>query len=132
MNIKTHKKINQKISGIPLGVEKGESIVKLKTTEEMITDEQGLIHGGFIYSTADYAAMLAVNHPNVVLGKSSFKFIKPMTLNETLFAKAKVIESEAGKKIVKVQVKREEEGSNDIIAEGEFICFIPKKHVLEE
>ena len=53
------------------------AIVELTATPEMEADASGLTHGGFTFGLADYAAMLAVNHPNVVLGSAQTKFTSP-------------------------------------------------------
>jgi uncharacterized protein (TIGR00369 family) len=121
-------KIDETLSGKAIEIAKGQSKVRLNTTSKMIADKRGLIHGGFIFSLADYCAMLTVNHPNVVLSKSSFKFIKPVRKGDIIIAVGKIID-EKGKKIdVHVDVKRE----NQLIGMGTFNCFIPKKHILEE
>jgi acyl-coenzyme A thioesterase PaaI-like protein len=44
----------------------------------MVVDAHGLVHGGFVFGLADYAAMLAVNDPNVVLGAAEARFLKPV------------------------------------------------------
>ncbi len=93
----------------------------------MAVDHSGLVHGGFIFGLADHAAMLAVNHPNVVLGGADVKFIKSVKINESLYAEAKVISSDGKKHIVTVVVKRE----NDAVFSGEFTCFVLEKHVLD-
>ncbi|MBF0527471.1 MAG: thioesterase, partial [Deltaproteobacteria bacterium] len=65
MNILTHQMIDQELCGKPLQVESGFSRVELRTLERMAVDGSGLVHGGFIFGLADYAAMIAVNHPYV-------------------------------------------------------------------
>lgn len=92
----------------------------------MATDDKGLIHGGFTFSLADYAAMVAVNHPNVVLSKASFKFIKPVKVGETIIAIGKV-DKGGEQAIVDVEVKK----GDQLVAMGTFDCYIPKTHVLE-
>ena len=74
MNIQTHKSIDQELCGKPLELGDGHSRVELITTDRMAVDKTGLVHGGFIFGLADYAAMIAVNHPNVVLGASDVRF----------------------------------------------------------
>ena len=74
----THLKINESLSGKIIELKNGYSKVVLETSINMRTDKSGLIHGGFIFSMADYAAMVAVNHPNVVLGGANVKFLKPV------------------------------------------------------
>lgn len=126
MNILTHKKVDQKLCGKPLFVEEGVSRVELYATEEMAVDESGLTHGGFIFGLADYSAMIAVNHPNVVLGAAEAKFLKPVKTKDIVVAEARV-NSKAGKKqTVNVTVSRGDEK----VFEGVFTCFVLDKHVL--
>ncbi|MFX1537335.1 MAG: hotdog domain-containing protein, partial [Promethearchaeota archaeon] len=68
--------------------------------------------------------MLAINHPNVVLGSSNVRFLKPVVEGDLLIAEAQLREILGKKHVVDVNVKKE----NDIVFEGEFICFIPKTH----
>ena len=123
---KTHLKINRKLCGEPVEIMDGSSKVRLTTTTQMAADQYGLIHGGFIFGLADYAAMLAVNHPNVVLGSANVKFLKPVKTGEVLIARARLKNTEERKIIVVVKVKRD----NEVVFEGEFFCFVPEKHVL--
>ena len=126
MKLNTHFKVNNKLSGEPIELREGYSKVKLQTSLDMITDKSGLIHGGFTFSLADYAAMLAVNHPNVVLGGSKSRFLLPAIEGDILIAEAQLVRKEGKKLIVDVNVKRNE----DIIFTGEFTCFTPAKHIL--
>ena len=68
MNIQTHRAIDHALCGRPVRVEADFCRVELTTTPDMAVDASGLVHGGFIFGLADHAAMVAVNHPNVVLG----------------------------------------------------------------
>uniref|UniRef100_A0A832GNM8 PaaI family thioesterase n=1 Tax=Caldimicrobium thiodismutans TaxID=1653476 RepID=A0A832GNM8_9BACT len=126
MEIKTHQKIDQSLSGTPLELNTGFAKVKLKTDERMVADDKGLIHGGFLFSLADYAAMLAVNEETVVLAKAEVKFLKPVVLGDEVIAYATVKEVEGKKRKVEVEVKRGEE----IVFVGEFLCVVPERHVL--
>lgn len=126
MNISTHGHIDQMLCGRPLFVEDGNSTVELVTTQPMAADEKGLVHGGFIFGAADYAAMIAVNHPHVVLGASDVKFLKPVRVGETVTAKAQVQEVKGKKYWVSVSVSRQDEE----VFQGMFTCFILDKHVL--
>ena len=128
MEIRTHEKIDQRLCGKPVRLEENYAEVELETTEEMAADERGLVHGGFIFGQADYAAMLAVNHPNVVLGRANVRFLKPVKVGEKVLAIAKVFSEEGKKRIVDVVVKREDEE----VFKGEFICFVLPKHVLDK
>ena len=126
MNINTHHKIDPAICGQPVLVEKDRCVVELTTTENMTADESGLVHGGFIFGLADYAAMIAVNHPNVVLGGSEVKFLKPVVLKDKVVATARIEAVEGKKRIVGVKIKRDD----DIVFEGKFTCFVLPEHIL--
>ena len=123
----THLKTNPALCGTPTALADGTASVELTTTDAMVVDDHGLVHGGFIFGLADYAAMLAINHPHVVLGKATTKFLRPTKVGAVVVAHAKLSREEGKKKIVEVQVKQAEEP----IFEGEFVCFIPPKHVLD-
>ena len=128
MNIFTHQKTNQELCGNPLLVEEDFSRVELVTTEKMAVDESGLIHGGFIFGLADYAAMIAVNHPNVVLGAADVKFLMPVRVDERVIAEAQVHFKEGKKRKVSVIVKR----GDTKIFKGKFACFVLSEHVLNQ
>lgn len=128
MKNRTHSAINIDLCGTPVKIDKDYSLIRLDTTESMIVDNHGLIHGGFIFGVADYAAMLAVNHPNVVLGSASVEFLHPIKIGETMHAEANVTQTQDKKRTVSVLVRvRHKE-----VFKGLFTCFILKKHVLTE
>jgi len=126
ITIQTHQGINQECFGTVVHLEEGSSRVELLTINSMAVDESGLVHGGYIFGLADYAAMIAVNHPNVVLGSSEAKFLKPVRAGETVIAAATAETRQGKKQIVAVTVMRKE----DVIFSGSFTCFILDKHVL--
>ena len=76
--LNTHESINQDLCGEIHKLELGYVEVELVTTEDMVADDMGLIHGGFVFSAADYAAMAAVNERNVVLVASECQFLSPV------------------------------------------------------
>lgn len=127
MEQRTHNKASEKYCGKITKIEDGESEVEMLLTEDMAVDEKGLVHGGFIFSSADYAAMVAVNHPLVVLAGANVRFIKPTKVGEKIVSKAKVISKDGKKITVSVSTFRGEEK----VFEGTFICVIPQKHVLD-
>ena len=127
MNILTHQKIDRQLCGRPVSVESGTSRVEMSTSTNMVVDDTGLVHGGFIFGLADHAAMIAVNHPNVVLGAAEVKFLKPVKTGETLQAEARVDNRSGKKHIVSTTVTRE----GDTVFEGSFTCFVLERHVLE-
>jgi len=126
MDVKTHALIDKELCGTPVELAQGRSAVRLETLPRMAADASGLLHGGFVFALADYAAMLAVNHPNVVLGASECRFLKPVRAGQELLATANC-EAPQGRKLpVRVKVAC---GDVDVF-EGLFTCFITDKHVL--
>ncbi|AAL81297.1 thioesterase [Pyrococcus furiosus DSM 3638] len=128
MEQKTHNLTSERLVGKPRVIREGYAEVELKTIDEMKVDEKGLVHGGFTFGLADYAAMLAVNEPTVVLGKAEVRFTKPVKVGDVLLAKAQVVEDQGRKKIVDVKVYRGEE----VVLEGKFYCYVLDKHVLDK
>ena len=129
MEQRTHKLTSDRLVGKPVKIEPGRAEVELLTNGEMAVDEYGLVHGGFTFGLADYAAMLAVNEPTVVLGKAEVRFLKPVKVGEKLTAKAVVVKDMGRKKIVKAEVLNE---NCEKVFEGTFHCYVLEKHVLEK
>ena len=91
------------------------------------SDAHRLVHGGFVFGLADHAAMLAVNHPNVVLGSADIRFERPVVVGDALVATAKLRPDGGKKQIVDVHVRR----GDEVVMHGELVCFSPAHHVLE-
>jgi uncharacterized protein (TIGR00369 family) len=128
MDVRTHKLASSRLVGEPIEIISGEyAKAILKTNTEMAVDSGGLIHGGFAFNLADYAAMIAVNEPNVVLVSSNAHFTKPVRAGEELVAEARVNRVEGRRRFVKVTVSSEK----GTVFEGEFLCVVPDRHVLE-
>lgn len=128
MEPNTHPSISRRLCGEPLKLGEGTASVTLTTVAEMAADERGLVHGGFVFGMADYAAMLAVNHPYVVLAGSEVRFLKPVKVGERLVAEARVEATDGRKSRVKVEVLRE----GETVMAGEFRCVTLDRHVLGE
>ncbi len=123
----THRQANPRWVGEVVEVAQGRVIARLETRREMIVDEHGLVHGSFAFGLADYAAMVAVNDPNVVLGAAETRFLAPVKYGETMLASASVIEEKGKKRIVSCSVS-----TDRIVFEGTFTCFALEKHVLAD
>jgi uncharacterized protein (TIGR00369 family) len=123
----THQQISRALCGEPVEIGNGFSRVTLKTLPEMSVDAMGLVHGGFVFGAADYAAMVAVNDPHVVLGAAEVKFLKPVKAGDELSVHARVISGQGKKKTVTVSV----EDSGERVFEGVFTCFVLDAHVLD-
>lgn len=122
----THGKISPNWVGEALELTPGKATARLRTHAEMCADDRGLVHGGFAFGLADYAAMLAVNDPNVVLGAAETRFLAPVRCGETLTARAEVCEESGKKRIVRCSVATER-----VVFEGTFTCFVLERHVFD-
>jgi uncharacterized protein (TIGR00369 family) len=126
MEIRTHQQINHALCGVPVEVGEGSSLVRLSVDDQMAVDGLGLIHGGFVFGLADYAAMIAVNHPNVVLGAAEVRLLKPVKTGDVIQAEATVVSEQGKKRMVEVTVKRDDQA----VLTGTFTCFVLDTHVL--
>jgi len=127
---KTHRSISESLVGKAGSIEPGKSAAaSLVTTKKMQADRTGLVHGGFTFSLADYAAMLAVNDPFVVLLFSGARFVRSVKVGDRLTAHAKVIDSEGSKRKVWCEVVNQKRKK---VFEGEFLCMVLERHVLEK
>ncbi|MCW8838963.1 MAG: PaaI family thioesterase [Thiovulaceae bacterium] len=125
--LKTHQRIHPDYSGRIQRIEQGYVEVVLETIKEMLADDMGLIHGGFIFSAADYAAMAAVNERNVVLVATDCQFLSPVKLGSKVTFKATVRHKEGRKRNVNVEAY-----VLDIkVFEGTFKTVVTERHVLK-
>lgn len=128
MKVNTHEKADARLLGTPILLEKGTAVVELTATEEMTVDDRGLIHGGFTFGLADYAAMLAVNDPLVVLGSADVKFTAPVKIGESMVATGVVDAVDGRRREVSVEVSVGEK----VVLEGTMVCYVLQRHVLDK
>jgi len=102
VTLKTHELINSRYSGDLDEMKEGYAKVRLITTEEMRVDSYGLVHGGFIFCAADFAAMAAVNDPNVVLSGADSSFLSPVRVGDEVVFEANVRHKDGRKREVNV------------------------------
>lgn len=126
MQLNTHLNIDTSLCGKVTKLEENYAEVLLCTTQQMSADAQGLVHGGFVFGAADYAAMCAVNDPYVVLGASSSKFIAPVKVGDAVLCKAKIVTTKGKKSVVEVEAFVNEKP----VFEGDFTTFVLTSHVL--
>jgi uncharacterized protein (TIGR00369 family) len=127
---KTHLLTSPEFVGKVEGIQTDQqATVVLKTTDQMRVDERGLVHGGFTFGLADYAAMTAVNDPYVVLLSSQVKFLKAVISGEVLTAQARITEKDGRKRKVGVEIFNQNQTK---VLEGDFFCLVLQKHVLEK
>jgi len=125
--LQTHESISEDLCGEIQKLEAGQVEIELVTTQDMVADDMGLIHGGFIFGSADYAAMVAVNERNVVLVASECEFLAPVKLGDVVNITAKVRQKEGRKRNVEVEAH-----VLDIkVFAGLFKTVITERHVLK-
>ena len=122
----THLAISARLVGEPIEIEAGSARARLTTGAEMAADEQGLVHGGFVFGLADYAAMLAVNDPNVVLGSADVRFTAPVRVGDEVVATARVTGEKGKKRTVDVSASV----GDRVVLEGTLTAFVLDRHVL--
>lgn len=123
----THLEIDRSLCGAPIELAPGEALVELGTDARMAADARGLVHGGFVFGAADYAAMLAVNDPNVVLGAAQTRFTAPVRVGESVRVRAKLELEKGRKRSVEVSGAV---GEREVFT-GTFTCFVLDQHVLD-
>lgn len=124
----THPSIDRGLCGTPVSLSPGAAEVHLETVPTMAADPKGLVHGGFVFGAADYAAMLAVNDPNVVLGSADCRFTAPVRVGETVVLVAEQTEEKGKKRVLAV---RGAVGEREVFT-GTFTAFVLPGHVLGE
>jgi len=102
VKLNTHLKIDNSLNGNILKLEKDYAKVELKTIDSMRADEEGLVHGGFIFGAADFTAMASVNDPFVVLAKSETKFLAPVKVGQSVLFEGTITNSDGRKQSVEV------------------------------
>lgn len=126
MRPNTHLRIQQDLCGVPTLLEENTAQVTLTTTQIMAADELGLVHGGFIFGAADYAAMLAVNDPNVVLGAAECRFVAPVRVGDQVHIVANITLSNGKKRTVETVATV----NDKTVMTATFTTFVLENHVL--
>ncbi len=126
MQLNTHLKLDNNINGKVIELQEGFSKIQLFTKEFMAADAQGLVHGGFAFCAADFAAMAAVNNPYVVLAKSETKFLAPVKVGETIVFEANIIKQETNRSTIEVIGSV----SSTAVFKGIFYTATLDKHIL--
>lgn len=127
LKLATHLGLNPRLVGLLVSLDDGTATVSLKTVAEMAADDRGLVHGGFVFGAADYAAMAAVNDPNVVLGAADTRFLAPVKVGEVVELLARRAEFKGRKHVVEVTGRV---AGIDVFT-GIFTTFVLDRHVLE-
>ncbi len=124
---RTHLAIDRRLCGEPVSLEEGKATTHFTTTPEMAADERGLVHGSFVFGLVDYAAMLAVNDPFVVLGSADVRFVAPVRVGDEVLATASRTEQKGKKHVLSV---RATVGDREVLT-GTLTAFVLERHVLD-
>ena len=127
MRANTHLSIDSALVGAISELGDGTATCELACTAAMAADERGLVHGGFVFGLADYAAMCAVNDPNVVLGASETRFVAPVAVGDRVVARARRTAVKGRKHTVEVSCSA---GDKEVLT-GTFTCFVLDQHVFD-
>ena len=128
-SIRTHLGVDPQLCGAPQSIEPGRAVVRLQTLPQMGADAEGLVHGGFVFGAADYAAMLAVNDPLVVLAAAEVRFVAPVAVGAAVRLQATVAEVRGRKRIVSVEGHLEGPAET-LVFTGTFTAAVLDRHVL--
>lgn len=74
-----------------------EVMTKFVPTKQMISDESNLIHSGFIFNAANYAAMCLVNQPHAITIGAEVEFLAPVEFEQEMMFLATIKQSNAKK-----------------------------------
>lgn len=97
------KKISRSLCGEISEMAKNSAVVKFNPTQEMIADDNMIIHYGFIFNSASFCALSAVNEPNSIIIYSEVKFLSPLELGNEVTFKATALHSDLKKREVSVE-----------------------------
>jgi acyl-coenzyme A thioesterase PaaI-like protein len=123
----THLGIDRALCGEPVTLADGTATTRFVATANMAADDRGLVHGGFVFGLVDHAAMLAVNHPFVVLGSAETKFLAPVRVGDEVVATATRTEQKGRKHVLQVSARV---GEREVLS-GTMTAFVLDQHVLD-
>ncbi|TLD81056.1 PaaI family thioesterase [Helicobacter sp. MIT 05-5293] len=84
-------------------LQRNKAVVQFVPTEKMIMDDSKIIHCGFVFNSASFAAMAAINKKYSVLIAADVKFLAPIELGHEVIFKAEALQSDTKKCEVKVE-----------------------------
>ena len=134
--IKTSLLTKLNFSGTAFLIEKNHAKTRFFTTADMVSDAEGLIHNGFVFMGANYAALLAVNEEFSVSIGARINFYGPLRLGDIVEFDAHARFEESRKKEVKVigYVKEIKifEGTFQLVTLEEHIFATQQKNIQKE
>ena len=101
-DLKSHYLLSRTVVGAVEEKSKGYAKIYFIPTEDMVANKKGMIHTGFIFGSANYAAIAAVNIPTAVLAVAKTNFLAPMKIGEHAVFEAFSPHKDSRKQNVKV------------------------------
>ncbi|WP_169942975.1 PaaI family thioesterase [Campylobacter sp. RM15925] len=125
--LKTSPNIKLNLSGTVTALEPNHAKTNFFASSEMVADSEGLIHGGFVFSAASYAALASVNETHSVMIGAKIHFYAPTRLNEMIEFDAHAHFGESKKREVRVVGR-----TKDIkVFEGTFQIVVLEDHIFK-
>lgn len=124
--LRSHYSINQNLVGVLDELSEGYAKVFFTATEDMVVDKRGMIHTGFIFGSANFAAMAAINAPTAVLAVSKTNFLAPLSVNDEAYFEATALQKDTRKRNIMVVGYY----NNIKFFEGEFTVVVLDHHPL--
>lgn len=95
--------INTDFCGELIKIAENNAEVVFSTTDAMLSDENKSIHTGFVFNSAAFVALCAINKKNSIIISSETKFLAPIELGHEVLFKATALQSGFKKCEVKVE-----------------------------
>ncbi|AQW87627.1 acyl-CoA thioesterase [Campylobacter pinnipediorum subsp. caledonicus] len=134
--LKTSSAIKLNLSGVVTELKKSYAKTKLFTIEEMVSDNEGLIHSGFVFSAANYAALTSINEEYCVSISARINFFGPVRLGDIVEFEAQAYFDESRKRDVRVTGKVREikvfEGTFQAVVLEEHVFLAQQKNIQKE
>jgi acyl-coenzyme A thioesterase PaaI-like protein len=124
--IKVCKTLNSDLSGSIVELNEARAKIELTTISEMASDNEGLVHSGYIYSSISYAALVVINNPNAIITSSNINYLSAISVGKKITIDAVVKNKGSKKSIVNITVKL----ADLDIADGTMTIFTLDKHPL--
>jgi acyl-CoA thioesterase len=125
--VHTHQRLAPSAVGKIRDIKEGYARTEFKLHKDMAVDEHDLAFTGYIFNAANYAAMIAVNEPNVIISSAKTMFLLPIKVGEVLTFEAISKHRESKKKMIRVTATQQ----GVKVFEGEFATLVYDSHVLD-
>lgn len=93
IELQTCNALKSDICGSIIKITHEEVLTKFIPTKQMISDESNLIHSGFIFNAANYAAMCLVNQPYAITIGAEVEFLAPVEFEQEMMFLATIKQS---------------------------------------